>query len=175
MKDLRVATPDGLRRSAFMEGFALRTRVSGTVDLKAVGRKLSGEGFASCDTGRLAPFRFYGRVRCANEGVRKGGLESGLGASPPVKDLRAATPDGSRRSAFREGFAVRKRVSGTDQCKRVRKDRTMKRVRPEGFEPSTLGSEDRCAIQLRHGRITNVILADAVQILKGGNRQLEKP
>ena len=25
-------------------------------------------------------------------------------------------------------------------------------IRPEGFEPPTLGSEDRCAIQLRHGR-----------------------
>ena len=58
VKDLRVATPDGLRRSAFMEGFAVRTMVSGRVDLKAVGRKISGEGFASCDTGRLAPFRF---------------------------------------------------------------------------------------------------------------------
>jgi hypothetical protein len=77
VNDLPVATPDGLRRSAFMEGFALRTRVSGTVDLKAVGRKISGEGFASGDTGRLAPFRFYGRVRCANESVRYGGLESG--------------------------------------------------------------------------------------------------
>jgi hypothetical protein len=76
-RDLRVATPDGLRRSAFMEGFAVRTRVSGTVDLKAVGRKISSEGFARCDTGRLAPFRFYGRVRFANEGVRYGGLESG--------------------------------------------------------------------------------------------------
>jgi len=58
VKDLRVATPDGLRRSAFREGFAVPTRVSGTVDLKAVGRKISGEGFARCDTGRLAPFRF---------------------------------------------------------------------------------------------------------------------
>ena len=58
VRDLRVATPDGLRRSAFREGFAVPTRVSGTVDLKAVGRKLYGEGFASCDTGRLAPFRF---------------------------------------------------------------------------------------------------------------------
>jgi hypothetical protein len=29
------------------------------------------------------------------------------------------------------------------------------RVRPEGFEPPTLGSEDRCAIQLRHGRLIN--------------------
>ncbi len=27
-----------------------------------------------------------------------------------------------------------------------------KSVRPTGFEPVTLGSEDRCAIQLRHGR-----------------------
>jgi hypothetical protein len=57
-EDLRVATPDGLRRSAFREGFAVRTRGSGAVDLKAVGRKPSGEGFARCDTGRLAPFRF---------------------------------------------------------------------------------------------------------------------
>ena len=29
----------------------------------------------------------------------------------------------------------------------------LSRVRPEGFEPPTLGSEDRCAIQLRHGRV----------------------
>lgn len=27
-----------------------------------------------------------------------------------------------------------------------------KKARPAGFEPATLGSEDRCAIQLRHGR-----------------------
>ena len=27
-----------------------------------------------------------------------------------------------------------------------------KEARPAGFEPATLGSEDRCAIQLRHGR-----------------------
>ncbi len=101
-------------------------------------------------------------------------LEAERRKSPGAR-LLDTTPDGLRRSAFREAFAVRTRVSGTDQCKRVRKDRTMKRVRPEGFEPSTLGSEDRCAIQLRHGRITNGILADAVQILKGGNRQLEKP
>ena len=58
VNDLPVATPDGLRRSAFREGFAVRTRVFGKVDLKTVGRKISGEGFASCDTGRLAPFRF---------------------------------------------------------------------------------------------------------------------
>lgn len=31
--------------------------------------------------------------------------------------------------------------------------RLERQVRPEGFEPSTLGSEDRCAIQLRHGRV----------------------
>ena len=93
----------------------------------------------------------------------------------PGERLLDATPDGLRRSALREGFAVRTTVSGTFQFTRVRKDRTMKRVRPEGFEPSTLGSEDRCAIQLRHGRITNPSLADAVKILKGGDRQLEKP
>jgi len=58
VRDLRVATPDGLRRSAFREAFAARTTVFGKVDLKAVGRKISGEGFASGDTGRLAPFRF---------------------------------------------------------------------------------------------------------------------
>lgn len=28
-----------------------------------------------------------------------------------------------------------------------------KQIRPRGFEPLTLGSEDRCAIQLRHGRV----------------------
>ena len=27
-----------------------------------------------------------------------------------------------------------------------------KQVRPEGFEPPTLGSEDRCSIQLSYGR-----------------------
>ena len=30
---------------------------------------------------------------------------------------------------------------------------TNKPVRPEGFEPPTLGSEDRCSIQLSYGRI----------------------
>jgi hypothetical protein len=50
---------------------------------------------------------------------RCGGLESGLGARSPVKDLRDATPDGLRRSAFREGFAVRTRVSGAVDLKAV--------------------------------------------------------
>jgi len=40
---LQDATPDGLRRSAFMGAFAERITMSGTVDLKAVGRKPSGE------------------------------------------------------------------------------------------------------------------------------------
>jgi hypothetical protein len=30
---------------------------------------------------------------------------------------------------------------------------TLYKARPTGFEPVTLGSEDRCAIQLRHGRL----------------------
>jgi hypothetical protein len=108
--------------------------VSGTVDLKAVGRKISGEGFASCDTGRLAPFRFYGRVRFANEGVRYGGLESGLGASSPVKDFRVATPDGLRRSAFMEAFAVRTRVFGAVDLKAVGR-----KISGEGFASGDTG------------------------------------
>ncbi len=31
-------------------------------------------------------------------------------------------------------------------------------ARPVGFEPTTLGSEDRCAIQLRHGRVFHLSL-----------------
>ena len=68
-----------------------------------------------------------------------------------------SNPSPYRRSAFREGFAVRTTVFGTFQFTRVLEDRTMKRVRPEGFEPSTLGSEDRCAIQLRHGRVLALV------------------
>jgi hypothetical protein len=52
-------------------------------------------------------------------GVRYGGLESGLGASSPVKDFRVATPDGLRRSDFREAFAVRTRVFGAVDLKAV--------------------------------------------------------
>jgi hypothetical protein len=69
------------------------------VDLKAVDRKLSGEGFESCDTGRLAPFRFYGSVRCANEGVRKGGLESGIGRK--ISGAGFASCDTGRLAPFR--------------------------------------------------------------------------
>ena len=36
---------------------------------------------------------------------------------------------------------------------RCRVGRWPKKARPVGFEPTTLGSEDRCAIQLRHGRV----------------------
>ena len=32
------------------------------------------------------------------------------------------------------------------------------KTRPTGFEPVTLGSEDRCAIQLRHGRKNTILL-----------------
>ncbi len=39
-------------------------------------------------------------------------------------------------------------------------------VHPRGFEPLTLGSEDRCAIQLRHGCIQNPILFDLLLLRK---------
>lgn len=45
--------------------------------------------------------------------------------------------------------------------------RCFRLVRPAGFEPATLGSEDRCAIQLRHGRISllkNTRFALALQL-----------
>ena len=35
-----------------------------------------------------------------------------------------------------------------------------KPVRPEGFEPPTLGSEDRCSIQLSYGRIEHSVPTD---------------
>ena len=38
-------------------------------------------------------------------------LKAVLGASPPVTDLRDATPDGLRRSAFVEAFAARTTVT----------------------------------------------------------------
>ena len=40
------------------------------------------------------------------------------------------------------------------------------RVRPEGFEPSTLGSEDRCAIQLRHGRLLAISRACGPRVFR---------
>ena len=46
----------------------------------------------------------------------------------------------------------------------------MRRVRPEGFEPSTLGSEDRCAIQLRHGRVFQIdpYCKEQTDLVEGG-------
>src|SRR6266852_344331 len=43
----------------------------------------------------------------------------------------------------------------SDQCgaRRVRQIR----LRPEGFEPPTYGSEDRCSVQLSYGRICRKI------------------
>ena len=55
----------------------------------------------------------------------------------------------SRKPATRGELCATSRRDGTD-CIALH---TSKRVvRPAGFEPATLGSEDRCAIQLRHGR-----------------------
>jgi hypothetical protein len=126
VNDLRDKTPDGLRRSAFMEAVAVRTMVSGTVDLKAVGRKPSGERFARCDTGRLAPFRFYGSVRCANDderfatpdGLRRSAFMEAVDCKPSVEGLLDKTPDALRRSASNP--------FGTVLLTRPREDRTVK-------------------------------------------------
>ena len=49
----------------------------------------------------------------------------------------------------------------------VNANTTNKPVRPEGFEPPTLGSEDRCSIQLSYGRFkysvpTVVLICDGL-------------
>jgi hypothetical protein len=36
--------------------------------------------------------------------------------------------------------------------------RSEEMVRPAGLEPATLGSEDRCSIQLSHGRALRIIV-----------------
>ena len=57
--------------------------------------------------------------------------------------------DGCPKALTRGTFRVASHDSASPcSVRRTGKDE----VRPEGFEPPTLGSEDRCAIQLRHGR-----------------------
>jgi hypothetical protein len=64
----------------------------------------------------------------------------GMARQKPPQAQRAQTQKGHRRLGNGEQTAVRCWKSPG------------RKVRPEGFEPPTLGSEDRCAIQLRHGR-----------------------
>ena len=42
----------------------------------------------------------------------------------------------------------------------VNANTTKQTVRPEGFEPPTLGSEDRCSIQLSYGRVRLIVPTD---------------
>ena len=70
-------------------------------------------------------------------------------------------PRGDRKARFRPALAsgasfIFRTTSRTGKVRFV-----VSVVRPTGFEPVTLGSEDRCAIQLRHGRVAlnSVIVA----------------
>jgi pSer/pThr/pTyr-binding forkhead associated (FHA) protein len=49
------------------------------------------------------------------------------------------------------------------------------KVRPTGFEPVTLGSEDRCAIQLRHGRVGEGSAYGFPPASTSGGRRFGKP
>jgi hypothetical protein len=75
-------------------------------------------------------------------------------AAPTCTDDDGRTRRDERRS-FRRNALTRAtiRTEGCDSASPcTTKNGREKEVRPTGFEPVTLGSEDRCAIQLRHGR-----------------------
>jgi hypothetical protein len=76
--------------------------------------------------------------RCRHHGVGRGGATGGVQS---VKNGRNRQSTGNTNWAeSAENPAI---SHNSDKCS----------VRPTGFEPVTLGSEDRCAIQLRHGRV----------------------
>jgi hypothetical protein len=73
-------------------------------------------------------------------------------ARTPIARVQLNT-GGHNSTAFARSGQIKAAVRGS---KRVR---DMK-IHPAGFEPATLGSEDRCAIQLRHGRMLRLTIPD---------------
>ena len=81
-------------------------------------------------------------------------------ASPEYQSASVCTETGSQRDRKSRSARGRKLANGREFCTDLHQSappgralhRATEQVRPAGFEPATLGSEDRCAIQLRHGR-----------------------
>ena len=76
-------------------------------------------------------------------------------------DYERASGKAARNAARSASFNSHQGPSLTTGSKEnpVNANTTNKPVRPEGFEPPTLGSEDRCSIQLSYGRIPLVYQA----------------
>lgn len=82
-------------------------------------------------------------------------------ASPEYQSASVCTETDSKGGRKSRSARGRKLVNGREFCTDLHQSapprralhRATEEVRPTGFEPVTLGSEDRCAIQLRHGRV----------------------
>lgn len=85
--------------------------------------------------------RLLGKARAATQAAQSPGLANGRAVDAIFNRM---PPDQCAAIVV----SPRKPESETVRAMSVRKN-----ARPAGFEPATLGSEDRCAIQLRHGRV----------------------
>ncbi len=82
-------------------------------------------------------------------------------ASPEYESASVCTETDLKGGRKRRSARGRKPANGREFCTDLHQSapprralhRATEEVRPAGFEPATLGSEDRCAIQLRHGRL----------------------
>ncbi len=91
-------------------------------------------------------------------GVENGAVRLASGTN----DLASpCTQDATTTAGGETKTRLRKPAKGGELCAGPRRDASLctaaetrrDELRPAGFEPATLGSEDRCAIQLRHGRL----------------------
>jgi len=81
-------------------------------------------------------------------------------ASETYQPASSCTENGAKGDPASPKETVRKPANGRELCAASHQvapcgnglHSRKREVRPTGFEPVTLGSEDRCAIQLRHGR-----------------------
>ena len=91
--------------------------------------------------------------RGANIGAKRLASQTNESASDCTEDdgrtMNDRDQDTAAKPAKKRGF--RANLHEAASLRIVPHDGTFQ-VRPKGFEPLTLGSEDRCAIQLRHGR-----------------------